>query len=281
MAETTEVKPLESLEGIDAAIFEEIAGKIPKTEPEPEPTVEAKAPEPTVEPVVQPAATSPKPEDTVPSWRLREVSDRARASEENARVLRDRLDTIEAHLRQAAGAEAKPPNFFEDPDGAVEAAIVKVLGPVLQNVNKQMVTMWRPIAEGIHGAEAVAEAEKAFLQAFDNKSIDPADYERIVGSNNRWDALTRWHKKQKIYADVGDNPEAWFEKRLTERFADPKFQAQVFERLRGAVTPSPTTEVRLPPTLSGDSSARRRVVNSGEMPSDADLFAAAIARPTR
>lgn len=241
------------------------------------PPAETPAPEPAPEPAPAPPPAA-EPEATIPSWRLREESEGRRIAEGQARQLAERLAVIEANLRR----EEKPPDFFENPDAAAQALLLKTLQPFAEETRKQMMYMGRMVANQVHGQDKVNEAEKAFIEAKDNQSLDPMDYEKVVQSPNRYDEVVKWHSRQNTLTRVGTDPEAWFEKQLEAKMADPKFQAGLLEKFRaGGQQP---TDVRLPPSLSKSTAAAGNGLGVvGDM-SDQSLFAYAtgkIDRPAR
>jgi len=231
----------------------------PPAEPEPAP-----APAPPPEPP-PPAAVEP-PEPGVPTWRLREEAEGRRAAEDRARALEARLNEVAVHLRQ----QEKKPDFFENPDQATEAIIQRYLQPVVEHQNAVSMYNSKLIAEARHGGDKVAEAEAAFLESRAQQTLDVADYERVVQSPNRYDAVVQWHRKQSTLAAVGDDPNAWFEKKLAEKMADPTFQASMLEKVRGNAATRPS-ETRLPPSLSRTTAAASNSERVGDM-SNESLF---------
>jgi hypothetical protein len=257
-------RPLESLS--DADIFRsamtapaQAQEPGPKPEPTPEPTPEPR-PEPgqpvPVPPTPPPPAAAP---DGVPSWRLREEAEARRVAEDRARQLESRLSEVASHLQQQ-----KKPDFYSEPDKAAEALLLRYLQPFAEETRKERMYNSKLLAGALHGSQKVEEAETAFLEARANESLDPVDYEAVVQSPNRYDAVVKWHKKRSTLAAVGDDPTAWFNKQLEASLADPKFQAKMLERIQGdaAARPSGT---RLPPTLSKSTSS---APTNGRSPGD-------------
>src|SRR5262245_54681235 len=91
-------------------------------------------PPPTPEVPPAPPLAEP-PEAAIPSWRLREEAEARRAAEDRARALEDRLNQIAAHLQQQAATQ-KQPDFFDDPNAATQAAVVRALQPFLQEYGR-------------------------------------------------------------------------------------------------------------------------------------------------
>jgi hypothetical protein len=260
-------RPLESLSDADifrSAMTSEAPAQAqepgPKSEPEPTPEPRPELGQPPA-PTPVPPAPAATPPDGVPSWRLREEAEARRVAEDRARQLESRLSEVASHLQQQQGKEH---NFFEEPTKATEALLLRYLQPFAEESRKERMYNSKLLAGALHGSQKVEEAETAFLEARANESLDPVDYEAVVQSPNRYDAVVKWHKKRSTLAAVGDDPTAWFNKQLEASLADPKFQAKMLERIQGdaAARPSGT---RLPPTLSRSTSS---APTNGRSPGD-------------
>jgi len=241
----------------------------PPARPEPEQQVE-----PAAVPPEEPAAPEPQQqapmEPGIPAWRLREEADARRAAE-------DRLRQLEEHVRQLTAQQpaAKPTNFYDNPDQATNELIVRALAPFAQQTQQQLMAMGRMVAESVHTPDAVSKAEEAFLEAMNNQTLDPVDYERVVQAPNRYDAAVKWYQNQSILSTVGADPEAWFNARLEQQLADPKFQASMLEKVRAGAAGKPGA-VKLPPSLSKATAAQPNGGTVGDG-SDASLWAYARA----
>lgn len=246
--------------------------RVQPPEPAPEPAPEPVPVEPP-QPAATPAAVPAEPAESIPSWRLREEAEGRRLAEERARLLETRLQEIATHLQQ----QQKQPDFFDDPNVATRAAVLSMVQPWAEETRKTLMHMGRMVASAVHGADKVEEAEQAFLTARANESLDPVDYERVVQSPNRYDAVVQWHRRQSVLASVGDDPDAWFEKQLEARMSDPQFQAKVLEKVRGGAASRPS-ETRLPPSLSRTTAvASSTPAPIGDM-SDKSLFEYAMGK---
>jgi hypothetical protein len=194
-------------------------------------------------------------------------------AEDRARMLEERLNQVAQHIQQSQ----KQPDFFENPDQATQALVMKVLQPYAEETRRNLMYMGRMVASSMHGADKVEEAEQAFLKARTAESLDPADYERVVQSPNRYDAVVQWHRRQSVLSSVGDDPNAWFEKQLETKMADPQFQAKMLEKVRAGAAGRPAA-TKLPPSLSRTTAAASSGPEGvGDM-SDASLFAYAMRR---
>lgn len=218
----------------------------PATEPQPgaQPPAEAR-----------PAADA----EQIPSWRLREVSERARQAEQRAAALENQLQQAIGQLRQHTEKQTPPPDFYLNPEEAMRhgarAEVQTLVDPRLNQLEQHVIQLGRMYAGQLHGEDKIDAAEKAFLTAVNNRSLHPADYDRVVNSPNRYDAVVKWHRTQTALATVGDDPEKWFMNQLGERAKDPQFQAQLMTLVRGNVAQPgngarPQTTVQLPPSLS-------------------------------
>jgi len=233
--------------------------------PPPEPQADG-APPPS-DPPVAPQPTPEATEATIPSWRLREEADARRAAEDRARALESRLAEVSKHIQQ----NTKQPDFFDNPDAATQNLIARTLEPYIQGNEARMMYYGRMIAQAVHGGDAVNEAEKAFMEAHDSKTLDPVDYERVVQSPNRYDAAVQWHKTRSILNSVGNDPTAWFNRQLEEKMSDPKFQALMLERVQKGAASRPS-ETKLPPSLSRSTAVASSAMGPMGDLSDKSLF---------
>jgi hypothetical protein len=257
-------------------LFQEALAPEPQQAPEPEP----QPPPPSAEPPRAPV------EEGIPSWRLREEAEARRGLEEQNRQLAGRLQQYEAHLRRQQPQQA--PDFFEAPERAVAYSVQQALAQHLQPFFQQqqqaqqaqhqaLLHYGRSVAEFRHGEDKVKAAEDAFLQAYQQRMMDPMDFQRVVGAPNRYDAVVQWHQRHTALSTVGTDPNAWFEKELEARMADPKFQSSMMEKVRGKAGSRPA-DVRLPPSLSrAPASAGNGAGDLGDL-SNASLWSHAMSK---
>jgi hypothetical protein len=243
----------------------EFATTPPAAEPEPQPT-EVAAPEPA--PTPEPASP-----ESVPSWRLREEAEARRLAEDRSRTLEERLNMIVTHLQQ----NQQKPDFFAKPEESVQALVQRAVQPMADEYRRGMIQMGHSIANAVHGADKVAAAENAFLEAMRAQTLDPMDYEKVVQAPNRYDAVVQWHTHHSVLSSVGNDPNAWFEKQLEARMSDPAFQAKLMEKVRGTAAARPGA-VKLPPSLSRTTAAAGNAPEVEGDLSDQSLFAYAMKR---
>lgn len=191
-------------------------------------------------PAVQPAPQPAKTEEaaTIPAWRLSEVT-------QERNELRQRLAALEAKINTKPAEPEKPaPEIWEDPNGFVQAALT----PIQQQMQSALLSLSKETAIVRHTEEVVTAAEQAFMEAARNRTLDPADFNRVLNAPNRYSAAVEWHKRNSTLQKVGSDPDAWFEQELSRRMADPAFKAKLTTPPAAAVQPSNVVE--LPPSLS-------------------------------
>lgn len=205
----------------------------------------------------------------------------SREKEREARTENDKLRADMARLqgqiemlskqREPVKEAAKAPDFWEDPNGFVQTA----LDPVQKQLAQQAERFSMRMAIKEHGQEAVQGAYQALGEAM--QAGDPsakAEYQRIKASDDPYDEIVKWHKRNTAMQKVGNDPDAWLEAEMEKRLADPAYQVKLAERLRTAAaagTDRSNPPVILPPSLS-------RLPGGGNAPgeqdtSDAGLFA--------
>jgi hypothetical protein len=79
-------------------------------------------------------------------------------------------------------------------------------------------------------------------------------------SRDPGETLMEWHREQKTRAEVGTDPNAYFDKRLEAFLADPANQAKVLERIRGGSSTGRQWKARagIPASIPDPSDQRSR-----------------------
>jgi hypothetical protein len=125
--------------------------------------------------------------------------------------------------------EQKPaPDIFENP----AAFVHHEMGGPLSEVRGVLQHNSRLIAEMRHTEEAVKAADDAFTQAYRDRTLDPADFQRITSSPNIYDEAVKWHKRKQALEEIGPDPVAYREKLKAEILAEQ--QAQNGQQQNGA-----------------------------------------------
>jgi hypothetical protein len=197
---------------------------------------------------------------SVPVAALREERDKGRkryteAVESFERKLAEQNAAWESRMGQLVGAlrasqepQNAPPDFFADPDQAVDRRIAAALQPVAASQQQIMERMSQQFALQSHGAETVQTAYDA-LEA--RIAQDPraalGDYQRIMSSHDPWSELVRWHGKDSVLREIGDDPAAY----------RARLKAELLEELTGGAHGSRRAPL-LPTNLAGARNAGRR-----------------------
>jgi hypothetical protein len=208
----------------------------------------------------------------VPSWRLREINEeKRRVAEENERLKAEmaELRRSQQQPRQQEQPKAdKPsrPDPLLDPEGYAAAIREELRQEALAERREESLQ---------RAAEAhPAEFQEAYAAA--QKAVDPALRARMQASRDPGKTLLDWHREQKVRAEVGNDPNAWLEKKLEERLKDPAFLAKAAELARGSAQQNTQTNGRprtdLPPSLNGASRANTTLKSNIEDVSDSELF---------
>jgi len=238
------------------------AGRFAKKE-EPE-AAEVVADTPVEKPVVDDNASQ------VPSWRVREINEEKRAALAELEALRaeraqwQRQQQAQPQVQQPEKA-AKPDPLL-DPEGYAKSVRDEIREEIL-NERREESLQRAAEAHPDEFKEAYAAAQRA---------VDPALKARMQASRDPGKTLLEWHRENKVKAEVGNDPNAWLEKKLEERLADPAFLAKAIERSKSIARPAATSgrpHVDLPPSISSMSrSSAAPKSAAGDEPSDQELF---------
>lgn len=227
----------------------------------------------------QPAQTAPaepakagepeKPDEQVPSWRLREINEEKRRVEAERDALRAEHARLQAawaqQQRSQAPKEAPPP-----PDPVLDpAAYTKYVQDGLRaefqaQVAHDRLNMNLEMANLRHGERF----EKAFeALVVEGQRGNSQLVRQLISQANPGAAIMRWHTQNEVLREVGSDP-AEYQKKLRESLLnDPEFLAAAQERARSIATGGgqpnrANTVVTLPPSLS-------KATGSGEVPTNA------------
>lgn len=243
-------------------------GRFAEKQAEPEPDPE------------QPAEQPAKDEAHVPSWRLREVREEAerRVAETEARWQRQ---FNELQRQSQPKPEPQPvPDVFEDANGFLQHGVSQAVNPIKSELQAQREFMSQQFAESQYGAEKVNAAYDWIKQGLAGRDPDAvATYQRAMQSMHPYGDIVKAHQQRAVYQQIGNDPNAWFEKELERRMADPAFAGAQLQRIqnsaRGAQTPQGQSKIDLPPSLSRVAAAQVATDDDNDM-SDAALFRHAL-----
>jgi hypothetical protein len=169
-----------------------------------------------------------------------QVSDFQRQlSETNAAWERRMAQLVEAVKPKQEAAPV--PDFFEDPAAATRHQLQQTVSPQFEQINQQLLAIARDNAETRFTPETVNEAEQAFISAMQSQKLDPADYQKVVSSPNRYAAAVQWFKREQAKAEIGDDVTAFRAKVEAEILAKHGItpgEQQPAQQQRAAVMPS-------------------------------------------
>lgn len=214
----------------------------------------------------------------VPSWRVREINEEKRAAiaERDAlKAERDEFKRLVEESRRRPVEAPKEPVKVEKPD--------PLLDP--EGYEKYLETKFEEKLLNNHRELSLAQAHRTYKTEFEEayaaaqKVVDPALRARMQQSRDPGETLMEWHREQKVRAEVGNDPNAFFEKRFEAYLADPANQAKVLERIRGGVQPSAPRQAAptsLPPSLTRATNAATATADDDDI-SDEGLWRSANA----
>jgi len=234
----------------DEAPADEAVVEVPEAETEqeekPETVVVAEKPEAEAEkPVVDDNAPM------IPSFRLKQEADARRQAETdlaNERAeraaLKQRLEALERPAPKVEQPKVEEPDPLLDPKAYREFIREETRQEILNDRREASLLQAHRTYKG--------EFEEAYAAA--QKNLDPVLKMKMQTSRDPGETLIEWHREQKTRAEVGNDPNVFFEKRLEAWLADPANQAKVIERARGGAQPQPGAKpaplTQLPPSLT-------------------------------
>jgi hypothetical protein len=136
------------------------------------------------------------------------------------------------------------PDFFEDPGAATRHEVQQSVSPQFDQINQTLLAIARDNAETRFTPEMVSEAEQAFIGALQSKTLDPAEYQKVVSSPNRYAAAVQWHKRQLAQKEIGDDPAAFRAK------VEAELREKITAEMQGGQQPAPRSPA-MPSNLAG------------------------------
>ena len=207
----------------------------------------------------QPLQAEPpeKPEDLVPSWRLREVSQERRneaqarqAAEERSRVLEAQLQRFMQQQERQQQQSPELPDFIEQP---------KEFAQAIRDQARQEIEQFRLYMEQREIRRSLQRADQAYGEEFQEAYIafnspavkhDERLYEQVRNSWEPGEAILAWHRQQKALREIGPDPRAYRQKLEAESEAkllnDPAFRKKAMDHWRGEATSRPSSVTSLP-----------------------------------
>jgi hypothetical protein len=236
-----------------------------------------------------------RPEEQVPSWRLREIAEERRQIQAERDALRAENARMTAAMAQfqRAQQQAQQPPQPTDPVMDAPGFRKEIIDETRAEFNEQLRSIRLEnnleLAHMRHG-ERFEKAYEALLiegQRGNNQLV-----RQLVAQPNPGQAIVNWFTHNEVLREVGSDIPAFKQKTRDELLNDPEFLAEAVERQRqmafggggnAGAGQAPRTVTRLPPSLSKATGS-----SSGESPegqldgSDDGIFAYALnSRPRR
>ena len=213
----------------DLEDISDIIDDTPSPEPEPTPEPAALEPEPEPEPTPEPEPQAAAPETPmVPQAVVGDLR-------QELRQTRAEL----AQLRQGVMPQPQQPDYFENPQAAVQHQVQ----PIQQEVQSRFLKMSRFTAEREFGPELVQ-------QAYDYFDSNPQASQALAGHPSPFHAAVEEFQKVQIAQEVGSDPTAYRE----------KIRAEVREEMKRELAAQQTAaSVAQAPSMAGDTNIGGRV----------------------
>jgi hypothetical protein len=183
------------------------------------------APQPEQPPVPETPAQEQRPPDgfiPIQALDARLAKERERADA----ALRQQAEQFQRQLAafqqpQKPAERAKQPEFFENPDAAVDFRLKGAIEPLQQGQQQIVENFSRMMASDKFGEDTV---QAALAEMTNRVQANPQgmrfDYQRIMSSPHPYGELVKWHKAQTALSEIGDDPKAFREKLRAELLAE-------------------------------------------------------------
>jgi len=227
----------------------------------------------------EPAGERPPAEDAIPSWRLREETQRRREAEEERAALRAQVQQLMQHVQQRERQQQPPPelpDFIEQPQAFAQA---------IQESARQEIERFRAEMEQREIHRSLQRADQTHGEEFREAYIafnapelrgDVRLLEQVRNAYDQGEAILAWHRQQKALREIGPDPKAYRQKLKAELLADPEFRREYGETLRSQATTRPSSVTSLPNLARAPGSAGN---SHDDWPTtDAEIFADAARR---
>ena len=186
------------------------------------------------------AADKPPPDEAIPSWRLREETQRRREAEERLAAASAQLQQFLNQARQQQQRQPEPlPDLIEQPEAYARA--------IEQRLTQQFEQ--RDIARSLHRADRQygEEFRKAY-EAFNSPQYANDEHllQRVRNSYDQGEAILAWHREQTALREIGPDPSAYRQKLRSELMQDAEFRKEFMASMRAEATQKPSSVTSLP-----------------------------------
>lgn len=191
-------------------------------------------PAPTPAPAVDPAAA---PEASQPFWYRQQIK---KEKQERERLQRE-LEELRAQRPQPAPEAAPDP--YDDPQGYDER-VQAHLAKMERRTNAEISARFAKITHG----QAMYDETHDWLET----RQDIVNW--AASQPDPWEAAITAYKREKLAAEIGDDPAKWRETERQKMLADPEIRAQILAEMGAspAPAPQPTPQRPAPPPSASD-----------------------------
>ena len=205
------------------------------------PEADTTAPPAPLEPLKEQEPQRTQPEDAIPSWRLREVSQRARDAEERLAAREAQLQQLLQQVQRQQPPE-QPPDLIENPAAYAQYVRQQILQEVRQ---LELAREQREIARSLQKADkAYGEEFRKAYEAFNSPSLanDERLLEQVRNSYDQGEAILEWFRNT--------DPQTQRAKLKAELLNDPEFRKEFAGALRSQATSQKPSNVTSLPNLT-------------------------------
>ncbi len=252
---------------------------VPKAKAEAEPGERAQEPEGT-EPVQQ-AKPEPKEDHRIPLSEHLSEREKRQAAERRAEDLAREMQALNRRVEELSRPKPEPqpvPDMYADPNGFVQHGIRQAVTPIEQRMEAMRDQFSEMLAVQQYGQDAVTAA-KAALEA--EVAANPAmrfEVQKMWQAPMPYGEVVKWHKRQTVLKEVGEDPTAYRQRIIDEALKDPEVIQRVIAQARTEAAPQPGNRappnVKLPPSLNRTTGAPAPV--DAVARTDAELFEALV-----
>jgi len=186
------------------------------------------------------AADKPPPDEAIPSWRLREETQRRREAEERLATASAQLQLFLNQARQQQQRQPEPlPDLIEQPEAYARA--------IEQRLTQQFEQ--RDIARSLHRADRqYGEEFRQAYEAFNSPQYANDEHllQRVRNSYDQGEAILAWHREQTALREIGPDPSAYRQKLRSELMQDAEFRKEFMASMRAEATTKPSSVTSLP-----------------------------------
>lgn len=196
-----------------------------------------------------PAATEEKQQGHIPVTALLDEREKRQAAEREVAELRQWRQQQEQLQRQS---QQPPPDWYDDPEKRMQVERAQTAHMLWnERLNMSEMTVRSQV-----GDELVDAATQAFTVA---TQTNPALYQEMQSQRHPYDFVVKWHQRQSILTEIGDNPKAWMEaqrEQIRAEMAAENSQPPPVKAPPGSLASAPSAKGQEPAAVDAPSDLR-------------------------